>query len=135
MGKFERARKAALACGIVLSLAHQITAAVAFSPETTAPPSSANKQTAPVTPFGQQPALPNQPPQTQLNDPLADVGKDKGTELKIPGIGSVGTLPKLDFGLELLYGPKNTPEGSNLQLDQRTPEGDVQIKGTFTHKF
>jgi hypothetical protein len=27
-----------------------------------------------------------------------------GTEVKIPGLGTVGVLPKLDFGLELLYG-------------------------------
>src|SRR5262245_11135402 len=27
-----------------------------------------------------------------------------GTEVRIPGLGKVGVLPKLDFGLELLYG-------------------------------
>src|SRR5579883_3654981 len=124
MGTYIKVKEAALICAIALSLAQQVTGARAFTPEPVAPPST-NKQAAPVNPFGQQLSLPGQPPQTQLNDPLSEVGKDKGTELKIPGIGSVGTLPKLDFGLELLYGPKNTPEGSNLQLDQRTPEGDV----------
>src|SRR5262245_33886038 len=35
-------------------------------------------------------------PEFQLTTP--------GTEVRIPGIGKVGVLPKLDFGLELLYG-------------------------------
>ena len=35
--------------------------------------------------------------------------KNGETELKIPGIGSVGSLPKLDFGLELLYGGGQRP--------------------------
>jgi hypothetical protein len=60
--------------------------------------------------------------------------QQKGTEVKIPGIGSVGTLPKLDFGLELLYGPK-AGVAEAPQLDQHGQEGDVQIKGTLTHKF
>jgi hypothetical protein len=131
MGRFIKVKGAALVCSIALSLAQQITGAAAFSPEPVAPPST-NKPAAPATPFGTQLALPGQPPQTQLNDPLSQVGKDKGTELKIPGIGSVGAFPKLDFGLELLYGPKNGPDA--LQLDQHGQE-DLQIKGTLTHKF
>ena len=65
-------------------------------------------------------------------------GKDTGTEVTIPGIGSVGKLPKLDFGLELLYGSKSAPESLQLDqhsLDQHVPENDMQIKGTLSHKF
>ncbi len=136
MGRHYKLKEAALAFGIALSLAQQITGAMAFSTEPTAPPQT-GKQTAPLSPFGQQLSLPGQTLPSGPADPLAITGKPSGTDVTIPGIGSVGTLPKLDFGLELLYGPKNTPD--SLQFDQhadpRIPDGDVQIKGTLTHKF
>jgi len=31
-----------------------------------------------------------------------------GTEVRIPGLGKLGVLPKFDFGLELLYGEQKT---------------------------
>jgi hypothetical protein len=138
MGKQYTLREAALACGIALTLALQITRAGAFTTEPVAPPQTdAKPAPAPLTPFGQPLTLPGQTPQADLNDPLANVEKPSGTEIKIPGIGSVGTLPKLDFGLELLYG-KGAPEGFQFDqhsLDQHSPEGDVQIKGVLSHKF
>ena len=30
--------------------------------------------------------------------------EDSGSVVRIPGLGALGVLPKLDFGLELLYG-------------------------------
>ncbi len=127
MGRLRKWQEAALACGIALSLAQQIPQAAAFSTEPVAPPASASVQAVPVNPFG-QPIV----PQTDLSDPLA-ITKPNGTELSIPGLGTIATLPKFDFGLELLYGPKPGPEA--LQFDQHAPEGDVGIKGTLTHKF
>jgi hypothetical protein len=59
------------------------------------------------------------------------LGKTPGTEVRIPGLGTVGVLPKLDFGLELLYGasePKGLPE------DKADPD-DVQIRGTAKYRF
>lgn len=129
MGRHQKLKEAARACGIALLLAQQTVAALAFTPEPTVPPSV---QVTPPANYGQQPGLPGIP-QADLNDPLSQPSQPKGTELNIPGIGSVGTIPKLDFGLELLYGPKNGPDVP--QLDQHGQEGDVQIKGTFTHKF
>jgi hypothetical protein len=126
MGLHRKLKEAALACGIALSLAQQINSAAAFSTEPVAPP-AANLQANPTPQLGQPGAS-----QLDLNDPLAVV-KPNGTDVTIPGFGTVATLPKLDFGLELLYGPKNGPEA--LQLDQHAPEGDVQIKGTLSHKF
>jgi hypothetical protein len=131
MGRYYKLKEAALACGIALSLA-QITGAMAFSTEPVNPPQPSASQAAPLSPFGQQLSLPGHTPQTSVDDPLALNGKS-GTELTIPGIGSVGTLPKLDFGLELLYGSKNLPD--TPQLDQLRPENDMQIKGTLSHKF
>ena len=130
MGKQTKWRKAALACGIVLSLAQQITAAAAFSTEPVAPP-SASMQANPPSQFI-QPGISGQTPQFDLSDPLA-LSTPKGTDLTIPGLGTLATLPKLDFGLELLYGPKNGSEA--LPLDQHAPDSDMQIKGTLSHKF
>jgi hypothetical protein len=53
-----------------------------------------------------------------------------GTEVRIPGIGSVGVLPKLDFGLELLYGN----EQKGVYTDKSSPD-DVQLRGTIKHRF
>jgi hypothetical protein len=63
----------------------------------------------------------------------APAGKT-GTEVRIPGLGTLGVLPKLDFGLELLYGvnedKRNEPDkGSN------EPDEGVQIRGTLKHRF
>ncbi len=56
---------------------------------------------------------------------------EKGTEIRIPGLGSIGVLPKMDFGLELLYGPS----GSNPGTEDPGKADDVQIKGTIKHRF
>ncbi len=130
MGWQRKLKEAALACGIALSLAQQITTAGAFSTEPVAPP-SASLQANPPSQFI-QPGISGQVPQFDLNDPMV-AGASKGTDVTIPGIGTLGTLPKLDFGLELLYGPKSGSEA--LQLDQHAPDNDMQIKGIFTHKF
>jgi hypothetical protein len=53
-----------------------------------------------------------------------------GTEVRIPGIGSVGKLPKLDFGLELLYG--NEQKGP---FPEKSGSDDVQVRGTVKHRF
>ena len=60
-----------------------------------------------------------------------NLGKTSGTEVRIPGIGAVGILPKLDFGLELLYGA-NEPKG--VPQDPAATD-DVQIRGTIKHRF
>jgi hypothetical protein len=54
-----------------------------------------------------------------------------GTEVRIPGIGTVGVLPKLDFGLELLYGAN---EQKGAFPDKSSPD-DVQLRGTIKHRF
>ena len=56
--------------------------------------------------------------------------KTRGPEIRIPGLGAIGTLPKLDFGLELLYGA--TERG--VREDKNEP-GDVQIRGTLKYRF
>jgi hypothetical protein len=69
-----------------------------------------------------------------LSDELATSNAEKGTEIRIPGLGKLGVLPKMDFGLELLYGA----------ADQKLPDGpvetaptldDLMIRGTVKHRF
>jgi len=63
--------------------------------------------------------------------PEISLGKTSGTEVRIPGLGTVGVLPKLDFGLELLYGAN---EQRGMPQDKSDPD-DVQIRGTIKHRF
>jgi hypothetical protein len=113
--------------GLVAALAAGASGDARAFTETTIPPAQSQ---------GNAPA-----PQMQLQKPEAGEGlslvkpgdaKPGGTELSIPGIGSVGTIPKLDFGLDLLYG-----SGNDASQD-RALEGenkDVTIKGTIRHRF
>jgi hypothetical protein len=93
----------------------------------------------PPAPGRQAPAEPKAAPapggsSLNLTIPDADAGKSTGTEVRIPGIGTVGILPKLDFGLELLYG---AAEQKGLTPDDRTHQepSDLQIRGTIKHRF
>ena len=54
------------------------------------------------------------------------------TELTIPGVGSIGKIPKVDFGLELLYG-NNGDETPGAEVDSR--QDDVLIQGKIRHRF
>jgi hypothetical protein len=65
--------------------------------------------------------------------PGLSLGKSNGTEVKIPGIGTVGVLPKLDFGLELLYGANGNE--AKVMPDDKNEANDVQIRGTIKHRF
>ena len=85
----------------------------------------------------EQPAPEGQPPAD--GKPLDLSGEtaakpDTGTEIRIPGLGKLGVLPKMDFGLELLYGaadtkPAGQPEGTP------DPAEDLTIHGTVKHRF
>src|SRR5262245_18244390 len=69
-----------------------------------------------------------------LNLPDIAAAKNTGTEFWIPGMGTVGVLPKLDFGLELLYGPAE--QKGLAPQDRGLPEqNDLQIRGTIKHSF
>jgi hypothetical protein len=100
-------------------------------------------ETAVTPPAGQtaagKQAAPAVAPELQLQKPVDGKGialtmpgeANSGTELRIPGVGSIGKLPKLDFGLELLYGGNNDP--ATEKRDEN--DGDVQIKGSIKHRF
>ncbi|MEL6298253.1 MAG: hypothetical protein AAFQ45_06760 [Pseudomonadota bacterium] len=57
----------------------------------------------------------------------------KGTVIQIPGLGKLGVIPKLDFGLELLY-----DQDPAKQLNNAEPPVDddgMRIRGTIKHRF
>lgn len=66
----------------------------------------------------------------------APAAKSEGTEIRIPGFGKLGTLPKMDFGLELLYGASETGSATHEQdkLDENLPD-DLTIRGSVKHRF
>jgi hypothetical protein len=66
---------------------------------------------------------------TAPNNPLPKTG----TEIRVPGLGQIGSLPKFDFGLELLYGASE-PKGVREELNKTDPN-DLQIRGTFKFKL
>ncbi len=70
----------------------------------------------------------NGAPSAEINVPGAS--KAAGTEIKVPGLGTIGALPKLDFGLELLY-------GATAQTGPRDDKQDTgaQIRGTLKYRF
>ena len=59
--------------------------------------------------------------------------KSTGGGLVFPGLGSLGVLPKLDFGLELLYGD-NQPQVVVPEENNADAEG-LRIQGTLKHRF
>lgn len=55
-----------------------------------------------------------------------------GAEVRIPGLGKLGVLPKLDFGLELLYG---AAEPKRVEDSAEQPDEGVVVRGTLKHRF
>ena len=88
-------------------------------------------QKAPAAPVLELPKAADPAPGLNLSGSELTLGRTSGTEVRIPGIGSVGVLPKLDFGLELLYGA-NDPKGP---APDKSESDDVQIRGTIKHRF
>lgn len=74
----------------------------------------------------------------QVGQEQAPAAKPAGTEVRIPGLGKLGTLPKMDFGLELLYGAAD-PKAQLDQAPAGTPvpseDQDLTIRGTVKHRF
>jgi hypothetical protein len=66
---------------------------------------------------------------------VVETPSGKGTAVRIPGLGTLGVIPKMDFGLELLYGVADAG-GAIKRPDPKNTDGDdVLIRGTIKHKF
>lgn len=92
-------------------------------------PPAAAAPAAPAVELPKDPLVPSK--KLQLSVPEVSIGGKTGTEVKIPGLGTVGVLPKLDFGLELLYGATE----NKAVPDPKSDPSDVQIRGTIKHRF
>ena len=94
------------------------TAAYAFQEQQATTPRQSEKQ--PVQPAG-APLSPDAAPAS------------KGTPVRIPGLGTLGVIPKMDFGLELLYGAADQ-QGKRPDAS-KTEQDDVLVGGRIKHKF
>lgn len=86
----------------------------------------------------QEASAPRQQQEAVAGPAIAPLAPDapapaKGTPVRIPGLGTLGVIPKMDFGLELLYGAAETttkrPDPSKSEQD------DVLAGARIKHKF
>lgn len=74
--------------------------------------------------------------QVQIVGDAATQTSPSDTAISLPGLGNIGSLPKLDFGLELLYGASDDAVGEaddpSLKLDE---DGELTIKGRARYNF
>lgn len=77
-------------------------------------------------------AAPAAAPQAGVTEEVAPKA-ETGTEIRIPGLGKLGVLPKMDFGLELLYGAAEGQPSS--QPDPAKPQDDLMLHGSVKHRF
>lgn len=110
-----------LVVGVVLAVAS--SAAMAFDVQQGAP--------APGAPREAVPGASEAPLGADLSMSESSSGA-VGTEVRIPGLGRLGVLPKMDFGLELLYGATDAKEQDAPTENQ--PDG-VVVRGTVKHRF
>lgn len=74
-------------------------------------------------------------PQLDLRDTGVSIAPTTGVEVRIPGLGKLGVLPKFDFGLELLYGVNEQKAQETERQGQTLPVDDMQIRGSLKHRF
>lgn len=103
--------------GLVAALALASSAAYAFQETQPGPAGGEAVQAQPAAPALAPDAVPTA----------------KGTPVRIPGLGTLGVIPKMDFGLELLYGAADQaikrPDPSKIEQDE------VLVGGRIKHKF
>jgi hypothetical protein len=87
---------------------------------------------APAAPQATAPA--NKGLSLELGGTGTSVAPSAGTEVRIPGLGKLGILPKLDFGLELLYGV-NEQSFDDRRLRPDKPDENLGVRGTVRHRF
>jgi hypothetical protein len=104
-------------------------AALAFQETTVGP----GEQKTPPAPALELPKVTVDPAKggLSLTTPELHLGQTPGTEVRIPGIGTVGVLPKMDLGLEILHGAN---EQKGPAQDKTNPD-DVQLRGTVKYRF
>lgn len=113
--------------GASVALLLASTAALAFQEQQVGGDAAAAQ--APV-PAESAPAA--QPGAVEFAVPESTLKSLEGIEVRIPGLGHLGVLPKVDFGLELLYGATDSKQPEATPED---PAEDLRIRGTLKHNF
>jgi hypothetical protein len=106
-----------------LTLVLLSTAAVAFQ-----------EQKSGTTPEAAPAAVQPEAKPVELSNSADALKPTLGTEVRIPGLGKLGSLPKMDFGLELLYGATEAKQQPEPQTRDENRD-DLTIRGTVKHKF
>jgi hypothetical protein len=89
---------------------------------------------APAAPAAASPAAQDTNKGVDLTTPSpSESGAAAGTEVRIPGLGKLGVLPKMDFGLELLYGANEAKQPD--AVEREAPADDLTVRGTIKHNF
>lgn len=109
--------------GLGLTLMFVSSSTLAFQEQGGAPAAPAPTEAQPATPA---------PAGQDLNfSTPKPADANSGTEVRIPGLGKLGVLPKMDFGLELLYGANEAKQ----QPEAQQPSEDLTIRGSLKHNF
>jgi hypothetical protein len=115
-----------------MSLLKTISVCVALVIVSTAAVAFQEQQSGTSTAPAQAPAA-AAPKPVELSPTAESLKSSVGTEVRVPGLGKLGNLPKMDFGLELLYGASEQKQpDSQPREDARD---DLTIRGTVKHKF
>ena len=104
--------------GLGVGLALASTSSLCFEEQKSGAPAAAPAVSAPAV-------------GTELSGSVG-VKTEEGTEVRIPGLGKLGVLPKMDFGLELLYGAS---EPKVQDEERELPSDDLTIRGTVKKTF
>lgn len=111
------------------------SAAAAFQvQEKSMTPGQSGASVAPAVP-GSQLSSPSGNPELRLEMPDSAGSKTSGTEIRIPGLGKLGVIPKMDFGLELLYGANQKERPAPELNANESPDGEFAIRGSIRHRF
>jgi hypothetical protein len=109
-----------------------VIAGMAFAGGVSTAGMALDEQQAPVTPTEEQGAK-----AAVQEGGSAAKPAESGTEIRIPGLGKLGTLPKMDFGLELLYGVDGKPNAQDADPAPSSidDQQDLTVRGSVKHRF
>ena len=83
--------------------------------------------------FDQQTKIVPEAPAASVQEQSTAKSESSEPTVQVPGIGNLGVIPKLDFGLELLYGAET--EQRTVQTEPQADEDGLRIRGTVRHRF
>lgn len=113
--------------GLGVALAATSTSALAFQEQQAGGGAPAPAAAAEAPPAAEQKSMDLATPSP------SGAGASAGTEVRIPGLGKLGVLPKMDFGLELLYGANEAKQPD--AVEREAPADDLTVRGTIKHNF